>query len=167
MNTETTNTAATETRKFETRTCSRCAGSGQYSYCQSYGTTCFQCHGSGKTYTAKGKAAVTYLRQIRTVRTDQVQVGQRVNIRGIGKFNVLEITPAGESVGTSNGVETRYQMISLKGQTLGITQESATDVEIIAPTVAARNAEIIQALDYQDTLTVAGKPRKVRALATA
>jgi hypothetical protein len=30
-------------------TCSRCHGSGNYSYCQRYGTTCFKCGGSGKT----------------------------------------------------------------------------------------------------------------------
>ena len=30
------------------QTCGRCGGCGQYSYCQAYGTTCFQCSGSGK-----------------------------------------------------------------------------------------------------------------------
>lgn len=29
-------------------TCSRCCGSGHYSYCPDYGTTCFKCSGSGK-----------------------------------------------------------------------------------------------------------------------
>lgn len=28
--------------------CTRCGGGGQYSYCQSYGTRCFKCHGVGK-----------------------------------------------------------------------------------------------------------------------
>lgn len=28
-------------------TCTRCGGSGQYSYCQQWGTTCFKCGGSG------------------------------------------------------------------------------------------------------------------------
>jgi hypothetical protein len=31
-----------------TTECSRCGGSGHYSYCQMYGTTCFGCSGSGK-----------------------------------------------------------------------------------------------------------------------
>jgi hypothetical protein len=40
-------------------TCGRCGGSGSYSYCQMYGTTCFGCNGGGtvvaerRTYTAK------------------------------------------------------------------------------------------------------------------
>jgi hypothetical protein len=29
-------------------TCTRCGGSGEYSYCQSHGTRCFKCGGSGK-----------------------------------------------------------------------------------------------------------------------
>jgi len=29
--------------------CGRCGGSGHYSYCQRYGTTCFGCSGSGKS----------------------------------------------------------------------------------------------------------------------
>ena len=29
-------------------TCTRCGGSGHYSYCQTHGTTCFGCGGSGK-----------------------------------------------------------------------------------------------------------------------
>lgn len=31
--------------------CSRCGGGGHYSYCQMYGTRCFQCGGSGKVAT--------------------------------------------------------------------------------------------------------------------
>jgi len=29
--------------------CSRCGGSGEYSFCQAHGTTCFKCSGTGKT----------------------------------------------------------------------------------------------------------------------
>lgn len=31
------------------QTCGRCYGSGQHSYCQQHGTTCFGCNGSGRT----------------------------------------------------------------------------------------------------------------------
>ncbi len=30
------------------KTCGRCGGGGSYSYCQTYGTTCFGCSGSGR-----------------------------------------------------------------------------------------------------------------------
>jgi hypothetical protein len=66
MMVEQTNTeaAAPITRlnvRYEQATCGRCAGSGHYSYCQMYGTTCFKCHGRKTVTTKKGlKAADTY-----------------------------------------------------------------------------------------------------------
>jgi hypothetical protein len=41
---------------FATESCSRCGGSGQYSYCQMYGTRCFKCGGAGWQFTKRGKA---------------------------------------------------------------------------------------------------------------
>ncbi|QWY83595.1 hypothetical protein [Rhizobium phage RHph_X2_26] len=34
--------------KLERETCTRCGGSGNYSYCESYGHKCFKCEGTGK-----------------------------------------------------------------------------------------------------------------------
>ena len=42
---------------FESETCSRCGGSGHYSYCQSYGTTCFKCAGTKAVLTKRGRQA--------------------------------------------------------------------------------------------------------------
>ena len=42
---------------FESETCSRCGGSGHYSYCSMYGTVCFKCHGKKVTLTKRGAAA--------------------------------------------------------------------------------------------------------------
>jgi len=42
---------------FEKTECSRCGGSGHYSYCQRFGTVCFKCQGSGKQFSRKGNAA--------------------------------------------------------------------------------------------------------------
>ena len=41
--------------KFETSCCSRCGGTGSYSYCPGYGTMCFKCRGKGVQYTARGQ----------------------------------------------------------------------------------------------------------------
>ncbi len=40
---------------YDLESCSRCGGSGHYSYCQMYGTTCFKCGGSGKARTKAAK----------------------------------------------------------------------------------------------------------------
>lgn len=51
---------------FETKVCGRCGGTGQYSYCQQWGTTCFNCGGSGKGLTTRGKAAREVAEQVLT-----------------------------------------------------------------------------------------------------
>lgn len=38
---------------FPVEECGRCGGSGHFSYCQRFGTTCFGCGGSGVAYAAK------------------------------------------------------------------------------------------------------------------
>ena len=49
----------TQTSKagFEVEPCTRCAGSGHFSYCEMYGTRCFQCAGRKEKYTDRGHAA--------------------------------------------------------------------------------------------------------------
>ena len=42
--------------RFERQTCTRCGGSGEYSYCQMHGTTCFGCSGTGKQTSRNGRA---------------------------------------------------------------------------------------------------------------
>lgn len=56
----------TQVKLFETEACSRCGGSGQYSYCQMYGSRCFKCAGSGKQYIRKhAKMAADYRNAVR------------------------------------------------------------------------------------------------------
>ena len=45
--------------RYETETCSRCGGSGHYSYNQRTGTTCFKCLGAGLQRTKRGARART------------------------------------------------------------------------------------------------------------
>ena len=45
-----------KTGKLTLKTCSRCAGSGKYSYCQTHGDTCFGCGGTGKVLPTTSEA---------------------------------------------------------------------------------------------------------------
>lgn len=74
---------------FESETCSRCGGSGQYSYCQSYGTTCFKCHGTKTTLTKRGAIAQRLFESFCSKRTDQLQPGD--------KFRDITITAGGSA----------------------------------------------------------------------
>ena len=70
------------TSVFETETCSRCGGSGNYSYCQTHGTTCFKCGGSGITYTTRGAAARAWWKAQREAKISDLVIGMRVKING-------------------------------------------------------------------------------------
>jgi hypothetical protein len=51
---------------YEIKACGRCGGSGHYSYCQMWGTTCFKCQGSGKVFSAAAKKAKALIAAKRT-----------------------------------------------------------------------------------------------------
>lgn len=70
---------------FEITTCPRCGGSGQYSYCSMYGTSCFRCAGKGKAYTKRGLAAANMYNASLKVRADEIKVGDTI-VNRFGKF---------------------------------------------------------------------------------
>lgn len=53
------------TVRVQTDACSRCGGSGRYSWCQMYGDRCFGCNGSGQKATKLGAAASEALNEWR------------------------------------------------------------------------------------------------------
>jgi hypothetical protein len=69
---------------FETEPCSRCGGTGQHSYCQMYGTTCFKCQGSGKQWTRKDKPLAMAVQSARSeaesIHGTRAQVGDLVSL---------------------------------------------------------------------------------------
>jgi hypothetical protein len=70
---------------FEIQTCTRCGGSGQYSYCQSYGTTCFKCSGRKVCFTAKGAAASAFYSESLQVPAGSLAVGDLIQIEDFFK----------------------------------------------------------------------------------
>jgi hypothetical protein len=142
---------------FESVTCSRCGGSGNYSYCQMYGTTCFKCAGDGATLTARGKAAQAWLNAKRRKAGNEVAVGEWILIEGVPGFSrsywakVVEVSGA--------GAEHKIVAESKSGerQTLNGFGEIQIRVSFTKEQKAAQAAE---ALAFQATLTKAGTVRK-------
>lgn len=60
---------------FETETCGRCGGSGNYSYCSMHGTRCFGCGGSGIRYTKRGRATKAFFEAKLRVPVSELKVG--------------------------------------------------------------------------------------------
>lgn len=63
---------------FETQECSRCGGTGRYSWCQKYGDRCFKCAGSGRQFSKRGEAARSWYVQRLSVPVTELKPGDRV-----------------------------------------------------------------------------------------
>jgi hypothetical protein len=72
-------TADTKPRDiFESRTCSRCGGSGQMPYRHVMGGRCFKCGGSGSLLTKRGAATQAYFRSLSMLSAEHLQPGDVV-----------------------------------------------------------------------------------------
>lgn len=127
---------------FEKEVCFRCSGTGEYSYCQMYGSRCFKCHGAGEVLTKKGTAARDYLDKISEVKASDLVEGDIIFDYGTKRV-VKFVTVLGEQA----HVKTSKVTIVTTPDRLFVTGRD-------------RAAKIVEALAYQETLTKTGKPRK-------
>lgn len=65
---------------FEHLTCTRCGGSGKYSFNMMDGTRCYGCNGSGYMLTKRGQAAQAFLNNMRSRPVEELKVGDLVYI---------------------------------------------------------------------------------------
>jgi hypothetical protein len=68
---------------FEHETCSRCGGSGRYSYCQRYGSTCFKCSGNQQVLTKRGYAAQALYNRLLSKPASALQPGMKIRDIGV------------------------------------------------------------------------------------
>jgi hypothetical protein len=137
------------TDTFETKTCSRCYGSGKYSYCQMYGDTCFKCHGKGKVYTARALKAYEWLCEQRKIDIGKLEVGMRVFVPGVGKFTIRTIAEDGSKY-LKNGQWFPY--LCIRGERLGYCGVvGQTTVQLIPP-ADVRASQLAQALEMQNAM---------------
>jgi len=80
---------------YKKQTCTRCGGTGEFSYNQMEGTRCRGCRGSGKTLTRNAsksaKAVKVYIDENYSRPVDQVKIGDQI-FTGRGYFRVDKIT---------------------------------------------------------------------------
>jgi hypothetical protein len=95
------------TLTYETKTCGRCGGSGTYSYCTMYGSTCFGCRGRKKVLSragSKARAAVTaFITATFSVPVEALVVGDRISVDGTARtIKSIETSGGGRyGVGTN------------------------------------------------------------------
>lgn len=163
MNDATNMTTPSLTEAFETETCGRCGGSGNYSYCPGYGTRCFKCGGKGRIYSKRGAAALAYGRELRTVPASEVQVGWLLwetsgPLGGrTGWFAVEAIEADGSCAVGKDGVQTPYTCLRTSQMGHGVFAE--THLQAVPNKARLREVKAL-ALAYQATLTKTGTVRK-------
>jgi hypothetical protein len=167
------------TARLERETCSRCGGSGHYSYCQRFGTTCFKCSGRKEVYTKRGAAALAYLKSLRSRPASEVKVGDQIKVTGVTMsgdtfdqwMTVREIAPtAQEGASLKDGIMVPYRTELIrfegtsKGQATAAQMRPDSPVEVLLPK-EEQIATLLKAIEYQETLTKSGTPRKTRKAA--
>lgn len=154
---------------FESTTCGRCGGSGQYSYCRDHGTRCFKCGGKGVTLTKRGHAAQAYYRDLLSVKVGELKIGDLVessNLTHGGQSfqhnaTVVSVEPLTLS-GASNGVpyEKSGYAVKVTSKYGDVTHNTFADAKFIVRNRDDRAAKVEQALAYQANLTKQGTVRK-------
>jgi hypothetical protein len=146
---------------YETETCTRCSGSGHYSYNQMTGTRCFKCGGSGLQYTKRGEATKQFAESIMAVLGSDIKVGDVIRIGNKGQITVqsLEVVESRSKFKSAPDAEWEVRMeVVVTGP--NFTEKFYAD-STYKRLLTAEQAQ--QVRDYQDSLTKAGKPRKVPA----
>lgn len=69
---------------FDKTECSRCGGSGHFSYNAMDGTRCYGCSGSGKKFTRLGRKAYDVFVASLTITVDELKVGDVVMVATMG-----------------------------------------------------------------------------------
>lgn len=98
---------------WETETCSRCCGTGEYSSHILYGRTCFKCRGNKILFTKRGIAARKYYQESLKVDVSKIKLGDLI-WEDDGWYRVQEITQNGLSKGSVAGVPYEHQMYQFR-----------------------------------------------------
>lgn len=173
----------TDKHGFEVITCSRCGGTGEYSYNQLTGTRCFKCSGGRVVYSKRALAARRFWQEIRSRKVTEIKVGDVIWERGNDLpgcaspsrwVTVTEVrTDAEEKARHEAGEATCHGLHkNPDGETVrtfyyALTTGSSTryhfptdSVIVKASSPEEAKEKLARALEYQNSLTKTGKPRK-------
>ncbi len=158
---------------FEAKPCSRCGGSGEYSYCQTYGSRCFKCHGKGEVLTKRGLAAQEHFNSLCVKPASEIKVGDIICVNSVtldGGFfkyfaEVIEVSaPHVYGSSTVDGVKKDTVGIDITSDSKKFGRCKHTTSGKSDFRLAQSKEEKIEkreaALEYQANLTKAGTPRK-------
>lgn len=132
------------TTQFENIPCTRCGGTGHYSFNLMYGTVCFRCGGKKWEYTKRGKVAHDYYESMLTVLAKDITPGMYLWDGMSRSWQLVQ--------------EVTHEWIKTDKMMWGCAPETPFRRK---PRDAEEYQTLLQkALDYQAGLTKTGKPKK-------
>jgi hypothetical protein len=143
---------------LETTCCSRCGGSGSYSFCTAHGTRCFKCGGKKRILTKRAAIARDYITSLRvdTKPASELALGDVVkydsfytNQRGWAEVIKVE----------SSLLNAGHISYEVKGVRMSQGLHGTTSVEVLHERYADSDTWL-QGIALQASLTKMGKPTK-------
>ena len=143
---------------FETRECSRCGGSGRYSFNQIHGDMCYGCHGKGRQMTKRGIAAREIWMEIArpTIPVTDVKPGMKLYVEGWSKRGAAEV----ESIENDdlNPGQNRCTIRFVQPAVLGSLGTFWNSTVQLAKTAESHRAAWDAVKDHPGVVTVPDKP---------
>lgn len=150
---------------YESTTCSRCGGSGKYSYNQIDGDRCYGCGGTGYKLTKRGAAANQYFRSLISKPASAIQQGDNVlETIGLSSKRVWQFVKERSESVDSDGKVTIKLVLSRKGKETCLWLATPDQVFLSVRTSAEVDSARDASLAYQATLTKAGTVSKKSAV---
>ena len=159
---------------FEVETCGRCGGCGQYSYCTMHGTRCFKCAGRGRVFTKRGAEAHRFYLAMFQVAVESIVAGDWVSISSgfSGSRTACKVSEvaSGFQHGVSNGTAYKLPTVTLvvdtkQGELRSTSFAGSTVTKLECESI--KSERLVQAMEYQATLTKLGKVAKRKNQAVA
>lgn len=140
--------------KYESETCTRCGGSGHYSYNQISGTRCFKCRGTKVQLTKRGAAAKAYADAMLNKPVEEVlpgQLVQYVDVLAGKRYRYCTLVEREGYCGMSNGKPIRsFDLVNREGKVVMGLGEG------ILVRVMPSQEQLDEIEAYQNSLTKAG-----------
>jgi hypothetical protein len=161
--------------KFESKTCSRCGGSGHYSFNLMHGTMCYGCSGSGIKYTKRGAEARRFYDESLTVPASELKVGMGIRENsGWKNFALIQAIDTGTDYELGQRHITSYSLGEAGKRQMILADTGRSKAKFLPDyrvrvmhTDAEKKVKIQAALEYQATLnangTVSKRKTKVKA----
>ena len=143
---------------LESTPCTRCGGSGSYSFCTAHGSRCFKCGGKKIVLTKRGAIARDYITSLRV----EIKAAKELVLGEVVKFDSFYTNQRGWSEITkveSSLLNAGHIAYEVKSVRMSMGMHGNTTVEVLHGRVPDADTWL-QGIALQASLTKMGKPTK-------